>query len=147
MEWAVALRATEAEYAGRHAGSRRAMERMAAWLPGGDTRSTTWSGPFPLVMDHADGIELVDVDGNVLIDCLGNYTALDPRPSAPIRPGGAAARRSSATSCSARPCSSRASWGAASSSASAPPSGSASPTPGRRPGMVAARVARRFSGT
>ena len=76
MEWAVALRATEAEYAERHAGSRRAMERMAAWLPGGDTRSTTWFRPFPLVMDHADGIELVDVDGNVLIDCLGNYTAL-----------------------------------------------------------------------
>ena len=76
MEWQVALRAAEAEYAERHAGSREAMRRMAAWLPGGDTRSTTWFRPFPLVMERADGAEMTDVDGNVLLDFLGNYTSL-----------------------------------------------------------------------
>jgi glutamate-1-semialdehyde 2,1-aminomutase len=76
MEMKLALAAAEAEYAERHAGSRAAMERMAAWMPGGDTRSTTWFSPFPLVMDHADGVEMTDVDGNVLADFLGNYTAL-----------------------------------------------------------------------
>jgi glutamate-1-semialdehyde 2,1-aminomutase len=76
MEWSAALQAAEAEYIERHEGSRQAMARMATWLPGGDTRSTTWFRPFPLVADHADGVELVDVDGNALIDCLGNYTLL-----------------------------------------------------------------------
>ena len=76
MRWQVALAAAEAEYAERHAGSREAMRRMAAWMPGGDTRSTTWFHPFPLVMDHADGVQMTDVDGNVLLDLLGNYTAL-----------------------------------------------------------------------
>ena len=76
MDWKVALAAAEAEYAERHGGSRAAMARMAAWMPGGDTRSTTWFHPFPLVMDHADGVEMIDVDGNVLLDFLGNYTAL-----------------------------------------------------------------------
>jgi len=71
-----ALAAAEARYIEEHAGSRRAMERMAAWMPGGDTRSTTWFSPFPLVMDHAAGAEMTDVDGNVLVDFLGNYTAL-----------------------------------------------------------------------
>ena len=76
MEWQAALRAAQQEYAERHAGSREAMARMAAWMPGGDTRSTTWFAPFPLVMDRADGVEMIDVDGNVLLDFLGNYTAL-----------------------------------------------------------------------
>ena len=76
MEWTRALAAAEAAYAERHAGSREAMARMAAWMPGGDTRSTTWFRPFPVVMDHADGAEMTDVDGNVLLDFLGNYTAL-----------------------------------------------------------------------
>jgi len=76
MGWEKALAAAEAEYAARHAGSRAAMAQMAAWLPGGDTRSTTWFRPFPLVMDRAEGTEMTDVDGNVLLDFLGNYTAL-----------------------------------------------------------------------
>jgi len=76
VKWQVALAAAEAEYAERHAGSREAMRTMAAWMPGGDTRSTTWFRPFPLVMDYADGFEMTDVDGNVLLDFLGNYTAL-----------------------------------------------------------------------
>lgn len=76
MGWEKALAAAEERYAARHAGSRAAMERMAAWMPGGDTRSTTWFRPFPLVMDRAEGAEMTDVDGNVLLDFLGNYTAL-----------------------------------------------------------------------
>ncbi len=76
MDFKAALAAAETDYVERHAGSRRAMERMAAWMPGGDTRSTTWFSPFPVVMDRADGAEMTDIDGNVLLDFLGNYTAL-----------------------------------------------------------------------
>jgi glutamate-1-semialdehyde 2,1-aminomutase len=76
MDWTRALAAAEAAYTERHTGSREAMARMAVWMPGGDTRSTTWFHPFPVVMDHADGAEMTDVDGNVLLDFLGNYTAL-----------------------------------------------------------------------
>jgi glutamate-1-semialdehyde 2,1-aminomutase len=76
VTWQIALAAAEAEYAERHAGSGEAMRRMSAWMPGGDTRSTTWFRPFPVVMDRGDGAEMTDVDGNVLLDFLGNYTAL-----------------------------------------------------------------------
>jgi glutamate-1-semialdehyde 2,1-aminomutase len=52
------------------------MERMAAWMPGGDTRSTTWFAPFPLVMESAEGAVMRDVDGKHYLDFLNNYTAL-----------------------------------------------------------------------
>jgi glutamate-1-semialdehyde 2,1-aminomutase len=45
-------------------------------MPGGDTRSVTWFEPYPAVIEHANGYELHDVDGNTYIDLLNNYTAL-----------------------------------------------------------------------
>lgn len=74
--WQHAIDVISRRYAERHPGSQDAMRRMAAWLPGGDTRSTTWFAPFPLVMSDAAGARMHDVDGHELLDFLGNYTAL-----------------------------------------------------------------------
>ncbi len=45
-------------------------------LPGGDTRWSTYYLPYPVHMDHADGYEMVDVDGSRYIDLQNNYTVL-----------------------------------------------------------------------
>jgi len=67
---------TRINYVRTHLGSEDAIRRLAEVLPGGDTRTTTWFDPFPVVMDSAAGYTLTDVNGNRLIDFLGNYTAL-----------------------------------------------------------------------
>ncbi len=50
--------------------------RAREFLPGGNTRSTTYFSPHPLYIERADGCRLHDVDGNVLVDFLGNYTSM-----------------------------------------------------------------------
>ena len=74
--WRQAIEKATAEYEERHPRSRDTVRQMAAWLPGGDTRSTTWFDPYPIVVESAAGSEMTDVDGNVLLDFLGNYTLL-----------------------------------------------------------------------
>jgi glutamate-1-semialdehyde 2,1-aminomutase len=64
------------DYVDRTPGSRSLNEEFRRWLPGGDTRSITWFAPYPVVIDHAAGHELVDADGRGYIDLLNNYTAL-----------------------------------------------------------------------
>jgi glutamate-1-semialdehyde 2,1-aminomutase len=51
-------------------------ERARTVFPGGDTRSSAHYGPYPLVMDHAEGAQLTDVDGNVVLDFMNNFTSL-----------------------------------------------------------------------
>lgn len=60
----------------RNPRSERALRNLARWLPGGDTRTTTWFEPFPLVIEHATGALMFDLDGHQMIDFIGNYTAL-----------------------------------------------------------------------
>ena len=45
-------------------------------MPGGETRTSTYFRPYPLVIDRAVGTELVDVDGNRLLDFMNNATTL-----------------------------------------------------------------------
>ncbi len=47
-----------------------------AVMPGGDTRSTTYYRPYPLVIARGEGPFMWDADGNRYIDLLGNYTSL-----------------------------------------------------------------------
>ncbi|MGE0624796.1 MAG: aspartate aminotransferase family protein [Pseudomonadales bacterium] len=51
-------------------------ERARAVFPGGDTRSSAHFAPYPLVMDSGRGCRLTDVDGNVLLDFMNNFTSL-----------------------------------------------------------------------
>lgn len=56
--------------------SRELAERLRRVLPGGDTRSVTYYAPYPLALERGEGCRVWDVDGNVFIDLLNNYTAL-----------------------------------------------------------------------
>jgi glutamate-1-semialdehyde 2,1-aminomutase len=51
-------------------------ERLTKVMPGACTRSVTHYDPFPLCLDHGEGYRVWDVDGNVYIDLLNNYTPL-----------------------------------------------------------------------
>jgi glutamate-1-semialdehyde 2,1-aminomutase len=56
--------------------SARLYERAAALMPGGTTRTTVFTPPFPPYAERGHGCRIVDVDGNERLDFLGNYTAL-----------------------------------------------------------------------
>jgi len=64
------------EYLERTPGSAALFERAAASLPGGSTRTTIYSAPYPPYMTRGEGIRTWDVDGNEYRDFLGNYTSL-----------------------------------------------------------------------
>ncbi len=56
--------------------SRLLATRLRASLAGGETRSTVFYPPYPLVIQSGVGCRVVDVDGNEYIDVLNNYTSL-----------------------------------------------------------------------
>lgn len=59
-------------------GSRSAAlyERALRVLPGGNTRTTIFSAPFPPYLVSGEGARITDADGQVRLDYLNNYTAL-----------------------------------------------------------------------
>lgn len=65
-----------ARYRGRSAGSLARHLEARRYLPGGETRSSTWHAPYPTYMASGDGAWLTDCDGNRYIDFLNNYTSL-----------------------------------------------------------------------
>jgi glutamate-1-semialdehyde 2,1-aminomutase len=65
-----------AAYRHRNPNSEAALEQLSRWMPGGDTRATTWFEPFPLVIERAEGAHMVDLDQHDLVDFLSNYTSL-----------------------------------------------------------------------
>ena len=64
------------DYLARTPRSRALYERAIGSLPGGSTRTTVYSAPYPPYAAHGAGLDLTDVDGNVYRDFLGNYTSL-----------------------------------------------------------------------
>jgi glutamate-1-semialdehyde 2,1-aminomutase len=63
-------------YLARTPRSAAMFERAAASLPGGSTRTTIYSSPYPPYMVRGQGLRTWDVDGNEYRDFLGNYTSL-----------------------------------------------------------------------
>jgi glutamate-1-semialdehyde 2,1-aminomutase len=57
-------------------GSAALHERARKAMPGGDTRTVIAFSPHPLYIDWAEGVDLIDVDGNRYLDLLGNYTSI-----------------------------------------------------------------------
>lgn len=55
--------------------SRAMHERARAAMPGGNTRTVLWHGPFPLRAAGGSGAILTDVDGHAYVNLLGEYTA------------------------------------------------------------------------
>lgn len=56
--------------------SQSMFDRLTHMMPGGNTRTATYYPPFPLALERGDGHQVWDVDGNVYIDVLNNYSAL-----------------------------------------------------------------------
>ncbi len=63
-------------YQGRSAGSRARQVEARRYLPGGDTRRSTWYAPYPTSMVAGAGAWLTDCDGNRYLDFLNNFTSL-----------------------------------------------------------------------
>jgi glutamate-1-semialdehyde 2,1-aminomutase len=70
-----ALAEAREAYAARNPASLAAHVEAAASLPGGNTRSVLFHGPFPLLMARGEGCRLWDADGHGYVDLLGEYTA------------------------------------------------------------------------
>lgn len=64
------------EYQQQNARSYELFCRSQSVLPGGNTRTSVFVNPFPIYVDHANGVEIVDVDGNRRIDFVNNASAL-----------------------------------------------------------------------
>lgn len=64
------------EYLARTPRSRELFERATASLPGGSTRTTVYTAPYPPYIRAGEGLAVRDVDGNTYRDFLGNYTSL-----------------------------------------------------------------------
>ena len=56
--------------------SRQLYERALGSLAGGNARSSTFFPPYPLFVDRAESCRFHDVDGNVYLDPLNNFTSL-----------------------------------------------------------------------
>ncbi|MGC8489093.1 MAG: aspartate aminotransferase family protein [Clostridia bacterium] len=65
-----------ARYRGQRPKSYAAWSRAAGVMPGGNTRSVVYHGPFPLVMAEGAGARERDLDGHEYLDFLNNFTSL-----------------------------------------------------------------------
>jgi glutamate-1-semialdehyde 2,1-aminomutase len=66
----------EQRYRLRTPASARSFEEARRYLPGGDSRSTLFYPPYPAMLDRGEGCQVVDLDGNRLLDFTGNHSAL-----------------------------------------------------------------------
>jgi glutamate-1-semialdehyde 2,1-aminomutase len=64
------------DYLARTPRSRELFERATDSLPGGSTRTTVYTAPYPPYIESGSGLWLRDVDGNEYRDFLCNYTSL-----------------------------------------------------------------------
>jgi glutamate-1-semialdehyde 2,1-aminomutase len=70
-----ALADESAAYARRNPKSQQRAAAAAAFLPGGNTRSSLFYDPFPLSIVRGDGCRIFDADGHEYLDFLGEFTA------------------------------------------------------------------------
>ncbi len=63
------------QYAAENPRSRELMAEAESWMPGGNTRSVLHFDPFPLVIEKGEGAKLYDVNGHVMLDCVGEFSA------------------------------------------------------------------------
>jgi glutamate-1-semialdehyde 2,1-aminomutase len=71
----VALDEAMRRYVGRNPKSSRLARAAAGVMPGGNTRSVLHTEPFGVRIDGAEGAVLTTVDGDHLVDLLGDYSA------------------------------------------------------------------------
>jgi glutamate-1-semialdehyde 2,1-aminomutase len=72
---AEALDHAVSRYTGSNPQSARQYERAVQVMPGGNTRSVLFYGPFPLAIARGEGCRLWDADGHEYIDFIAEFTA------------------------------------------------------------------------
>jgi glutamate-1-semialdehyde 2,1-aminomutase len=72
---AASLDRARRDFVANNPASLAAHEAAVRVMPGGNTRTTLFYPPFPLVMRSGSGCMLTDLDGHVYVDLLGEYTA------------------------------------------------------------------------
>jgi len=70
-----ALLQARAEFAQVRPLAAEAHRQACEVMPGGNTRTVLYHGPFPLRIARGYGARIVDVDGHEYVDMLGEYTA------------------------------------------------------------------------
>lgn len=70
-----ALADAEARYIAANPKSKAHYERAAQTMPGGNTRTGMHFGPFPFVVEKAQGATVWDVDGHAYRDFVGDFSA------------------------------------------------------------------------
>jgi glutamate-1-semialdehyde 2,1-aminomutase len=63
-------------YSERTTKTREHLEAAKKYLPGGDTRSAGYYGPYPVFIERGQGCRIYDCDGNEYIDLVNNFTSL-----------------------------------------------------------------------
>jgi glutamate-1-semialdehyde 2,1-aminomutase len=66
----------EAKFRKRTPRSAEFAARAVRVMPGGETRNAVYHRPYSVVIDHASGTRLYDVDGNEYVDLNNNHTVL-----------------------------------------------------------------------
>ena len=66
----------EDEYTRRTPKSKALHETALDYLPGGNTRTAIHFDPHPVYIEKGEGFQLIDIDGNVYLDFVNNYTSL-----------------------------------------------------------------------
>ncbi|KAI6084767.1 PLP-dependent transferase [Hypoxylon rubiginosum] len=72
---AAAIEAATSRYVEKNPKSKPLFEKAKASLPGGNTRTLLYTAPFPIIIRKGDGHKLIDEDGNVYQDFVGEMTA------------------------------------------------------------------------
>ena len=70
-----AIAAARTQYAAANPKSLALQHEAAKHLPGGNTRTTLFHGPFPLRFTKGEGYRLTDADGHSYINFISEYTA------------------------------------------------------------------------
>ena len=70
-----ALITARAQYAAANPKSQAMQVEAARYLPGGNTRTTLFHGPYPLRFVKGEGCRLWDADGHDYVDFVAEYTA------------------------------------------------------------------------
>ena len=70
-----ALAEARETYVHKHPKARAVHEEACRHLPGVNTRTVLFHGPFPLRAERGEGPYLHDVDGHRYLNLLGEYTA------------------------------------------------------------------------
>ena len=62
-------------YPDSNSSSQKMYDRALASLPGGNSRTTVFMKPYPIYAARGEGCRVWDLDGNVYIDCINNFTS------------------------------------------------------------------------